>query len=153
MSEESKTKAVSVAAAVLNYKNRSSRMLYEKLLEKGIEPDDAEYAIERLRGFGYLNDLEYASSAVRYGISKGWGKMRIRRKLLEYKLDEEIIEQALSDYVTDEDKLDRFIMQNVTDLSDRKEKKRITDKLARRGYSWEEIGEAMRRCSMEYEEY
>jgi regulatory protein len=153
MSEESKTKAVSVAAAVLNYKNRSSRMLYEKLLEKGIEPDDAEYAIERLRGFGYLNDLEYASSAVRYGISKGWGKMRIRRKLSEYKLDEEIIEQALSDYVTDEDKLDRFIMQNVTDLSDRKEKKRITDKLARRGYSWEEIGEAMRRCSMEYEEY
>ena len=99
MSEESKTKAVSVAAAVLNYKNRSSRMLYEKLLEKGIEPDDAEYAIERLRGFGYLNDSEYAASAVRYGVSKGWGKIRIRRKLSEYKpvLVGLIISQSLLD--------------------------------------------------------
>ena len=152
MSDDSRAKAVSVAAAVLNYKNRSSRMLYEKLLEKGIEPDDAEYAVERLRGFGYLNDGEYAASAVRYGMAKGWGKMRIRRKLAEYKLDEEIIEQALSDYETDEEWLDRFIMRNITDLSDRKEKKRITDKLARLGYSWEEIGAAMRRCSAEYEE-
>ena len=152
MSEDSRAKAVSVAAAVLNYKNRSSRMLYEKLLEKGIEPSDAEYAIERLRGFGYLNDEEYAASGVRYGMAKGWGKLRIRRKLMEYKLDEETIENALSCYRTDEDKLDRFIMQNLSDMSDRKEKKRITDKLLRRGYSWEEIGNAMRRCSMEYEE-
>ena len=152
MSEESRAKALSVAAAALNYKNRSSRMLQEKLLEKGIEPDDAEYAIERLRGFGYLNDSEYAASVVRSGVNKGWGKSRIRRKLIEYKLDEEIIQQALLSYETDEDRLDRFIMQNMTDLNDRKEKKRITDKLLRRGYSWEEIGTAMRRCSVEYEE-
>lgn len=152
MSEESRAKALAVAAAALNYKNRSSCQLHDKLLEKGIEPEDAEYAIERLRGFGYLNDSEYAASVVRSGVNKGWGKVRIRRKLVECKLDEEIIEQALMDYETDEEKLDRFIMQNIKNLTDRKEKKKVTDKLFRRGYTWEEIGAAMRRCSMDYEE-
>lgn len=146
MSEESKSKAVQAAAAVLNYKNRSSRMLYDKLLEKGIDAEDAEHAIERLRDFGYLNDSEYAQSVLRSGISKGWGRERIKRKMQEYKLTEDVIEQALEGYVADEDKLDSFILARAGDLSDPKERKRISDKLCRRGYSWEEIGAALRRC-------
>ena len=77
MSEESKAKALSTAAAVLNYKNRSSSMLRAKLLEKGIDAEDAEHAIERLRDFGYLDDMEYALSVLRGGMSKGWASRNI----------------------------------------------------------------------------
>ena len=146
MSQSPKEKALSVAAAVLNYKNRSSRKLMDKLLEKGIEQEDAEHAIERLRDFGYLDDNEYALSVLRAGMSKGWGKERIRRKMQEEKLDETVIEQALEGYVLDEEGLDAFIIGQKTDLSDPRERKKISDKLYRRGYSWEEIGSALRRC-------
>lgn len=146
MSEESKARALSTAAAVLNYKNRSSSMLRAKLLEKGIDAEDAEHAIERLRDFGYLDDMEYALSVLRGGMSKGWGKERIRRKMQEYKLDEGTIEAALDRYELDPDRLDSFIAANAGDLSDPAERKRISDKLFRRGYSWEEIGAALRRC-------
>ena len=146
---QNKEKALAVAAACLNYKNRSSRKLYDKLLEKGIEPEDAEHAIERLRDFGYLNDGEYALTVLRSGMAKGWGKDRIRRKMQEEKLTEQTIEQALEQYILDEDRLDSFIMSQSADLSDPRERKKISDKLYRRGYSWEEIGAALRRCRVD----
>ena len=142
-------KALATAAAVLNYKNRSSRKLYDKLLEKGIEPEDAEHAIERLRDFGYLDDGEYALTVLRSGMAKGWGKDRIRRKMQEEKLPEQTIEQALEQYTLDEDKLDSFIKGHSGDLGDPRERKKISDKLFRRGYSWEEIGAALRRCRID----
>ena len=143
---EQREKALSVAAAVLNYKNRSSRKLFDKLIEKGISPEDAEHAIERLRDFGYLDDGEYALSVLRPGMAKGWGRERIRRKMQEEKLDEQTIELALHNYTLDEDRLDSFIAAQGCDLSDPRERKKISDKLYRRGYSWEEIGAALRRC-------
>ena len=146
MSENPKEKALSVAAAVLNFKNRSSRKLYDRLLEKGIEPEDAEYAIERLRGFGYLDDGEYARGILRTCEAKGWGRERIRRKMQEEKLTEDLIEQVLEGYVLNEDRLDGFIAAQGCDLSDPKQRKKLSDKLYRRGYSWEEIGAALRRC-------
>ena len=146
---QEREKALAAAAAVLNYKNRSSRKLYDKLLEKGIKPEDAEHAIERLRDFGYLDDGEYALTVLRSGMAKGWGKDRIRRKMQEEKLTEQIIEQALEQYTLDEDRLDSFIMSHSGDLSDPRERKKISDKLYRRGYSWEEIGAALRRCRID----
>ena len=146
---QEREKALAAAAAVLNYKNRSSRKLYDKLLEKGIKPEDAEHAIERLRDFGYLDDGEYALTVLRSGMAKGWGKDRIRRKMQEEKLTEQVIEQALEQYTLDEDRLDSFIMSHSGDLSDPRERKKISDKLYRRGYSWEEIGAALRRCRID----
>ena len=146
---QEREKALAAAAAVLNYKNRSSRKLYDKLLEKGIKPEDAEHAIERLRDFGYLDDGEYALTVLRSGMAKGWGKDRIRRKMQEEKLTEQVIEQALEQYTLDEDRLDSFIMSHSGDLSDPRERKKISDKLFRRGYSWEEIGAALRRCRID----
>ena len=146
---QEREKALAAAAAVLNYKNRSSRKLYDKLLEKGIKPEDAEHAIERLRDFGYLDDGEYALTVLRSGMAKGWGKDRIRRKMQEEKLTEQTIEQALEQYTLDEDRLDSFIMSHSGDLSDPRERKKISDKLFRRGYSWEEIGAALRRCRID----
>ena len=47
-----KKKALAVAANVLRYKKRSSEALYERLLEKGIDSEDAEYAVNRHSGAG-----------------------------------------------------------------------------------------------------
>ncbi|MBO5973976.1 MAG: RecX family transcriptional regulator, partial [Clostridia bacterium] len=77
---------------------------------------------------------------------KGCGRERIGRKMQEEKLDDQTIQLALQNYTLDEDRLDSFIAAQGCDLSDPRERKKISDKLFRRGYSWEEIGAALRRC-------
>jgi len=45
-----------------------------------------------------------------------------------------------------DDVIDQFIQSKLRgEIPDRKEEKRVTDALMRRGYGWDEIGAAMRR--------
>lgn len=152
MSNESRDAALSRAAALLNYRNRSSRMLYEKLLEKGFSPEDSEYAVERLRELSYLNDSEYAASLVRECVRRGYGKERIERKLTEHKLSPEIKEEALSDFQTDEDALCELFGKLCRDVNDVKEREKAAAKLKRRGFSWNDIDRAVRAYREKYEE-
>ena len=149
MKTDDRDEVFSYAAAILNYKNRSSQMLFDKLIEKEISPENAEYAVRKLTDYGYLNDAEYAASLVRSCMARGYGKMRIRRKLAENKLSEEIIEQALEGFKTDEDRLCAFISADCRDISDRKEREKTAGRLIRRGYSWEEVNSALRRVTEE----
>lgn len=153
MSDDSRDEALKRAAALLNYRNRSSQMLYLKLLEKEIAEEDARYAVDRLSELGYLNDDEFASSAVRACIRKGWGKERIRQKLEEYKLSPEIIERELAEYEPDEEALYALFVKLCKDSGDRKERDKAAAKLKRRGFSWNEINRAVRRALEENEEY
>ena len=57
--QQARDRALRTAANVLQYRQRSARALYDRLLEKGLEPELAEYAVERLQQLGYLNDAEY----------------------------------------------------------------------------------------------
>lgn len=152
MSSESQNAALSRAAALLNYRNRSSRMLFDKLLEKGFSPEDAEYAVERLRELSYLNDSEFAASLVRECVRRGYGKERIERKLSEHKLSPEIKEEALSGFETDEDALCELFGKLCKDVHDGKEREKAAAKLKRRGFSWSEIDKAVRAYREKYEE-
>ena len=61
METDSREKTLRMAANVLEYRHRSSRALYQRLLEKGAEEQDAAYAVARLQELGYLNDGEYGN--------------------------------------------------------------------------------------------
>lgn len=137
--------ALSAAAAALNYKNRSSGELRDKLREKGYPDEEIEAAISQLIGYGYLNDLEYACSLVRGGMSKCRGRSRVRRMLEEHKVPSEVIDEAMESYSFSEEDLDRYIEKIAGDLSDPKEKSRVSAKLLRQGFSFSEINGALRR--------
>ena len=49
METDSREKTLRMAANVLEYRHRSSRALYQRLLEKGAEEQDAAYAVARLQ--------------------------------------------------------------------------------------------------------
>ncbi len=152
MSSESRDAALARAAALLNYKNRSSRMRYDKLLEKGFSEEDSEYAVERLKELSYLNDAEYAASVVRECVRRGYGRERIERKLTEYKLSQEIKEEALGGLETDTEQLAELFGKLCRDISDRKEREKAAAKLKRRGFSWNDIDSAVRAYLEAHEE-
>lgn len=146
MSEESRKKALVTAADILQYQQRSAAALYDRLLEKGIDSGDAEFAVARIKELGYLNDEEYAAAVVSSLRARGYGKSRMVQVLRKKKLDSAAIDRAMEDYSTNREKLLKYIEVRLKNepAPDRKAIKKLSDGLFRRGYSWEEIREALR---------
>lgn len=152
MSEQSQKKAVERAANVLSLRPYSRAGLYRRLVEKGVAPEDAAYAVERLTELRLLDDDQYARDLCRIGRGKGWGAGRIRQELRRKGVGDECIEQALTGFEPDGDKLMRFVRARLgDDKPDRAALRRISDGLYRRGFSWDEINEAISACLEEME--
>ena len=145
METDSREKTLRMAANVLEYRHRSSRALYQRLLEKGAEEQDAAYAVARLQQLGFLNDGEYGKLLVRDLCRRGYGPTRIRQYLREKQLDSEDIDTAMEDYVFLPEKLQAYIDSKLRGQDpDRKALKRVADGLCRRGFSWDVIQSALR---------
>ena len=101
--EERRERVLRTAANVLTYRARSSQALYDRLVEKGASPEDAAWAVARLRELGYLNDADYGRLVVRDLAARGYGPGRIRRALLDKKLDPADRELAMDAYVKNDE--------------------------------------------------
>ena len=153
MSAESREKVLNQAAALLEYQNRSCQALFERLLEKGAEEQDAAYAVARLRDLGYLDDARYGALIVRDLTARGYGKSRARQKLREKKVEESVIQALLETYEPDREKLSALAASRLRGKTlDRRELKRTADALFRRGFSWGEIQDVLREYEMQAEE-
>ncbi|MEA4920714.1 MAG: regulatory protein RecX [Clostridiaceae bacterium] len=142
--EDSRKKALNVAANVLTYKNRSAQALYDRLIEKEIEAEDAAYAVSRLKELGFLNDEEYGRSLVRQCRAKGWGKSRIKQELKKKQLEPELSEFLLEDFEPDYEKMKKLIASKLKDgRYDRDAVRRTADSLMRRGFGWEQVKRAL----------
>ncbi len=147
MSEQSRKKAVERAVNVLSMRPYSRDGLYKRLVEKGVGAEDAAYAVAHLCRLGLLDDGQYARDLCRSGKNKGWGAGRIRQELRRKGLDEECIEAALADFEPDGEKLRRFVRSRLGGQTpDRAALRRVSDGLFRRGFSWDEINEAINQC-------
>lgn len=142
---ERREKALKTAANVLQYRQRSAQALYDRLLEKELLPEDAAYAVARLKELGFLNDEEYARLWVRELSQRGYGPGHIRQALREKKLEPETIDFAMADYQVDPERLRRYVESKLHGkMPDRKALKRVSDGLFRRGFGWEDIRRALR---------
>ena len=145
MSQESKEAVLHQAAALLEYQNRSSQALFDRLLEKGADEQDAAYAVARLMELGYLDDARYGAMIVRDLTARGYGKGRVRQKLREKKVDEHVVQTLLETYELDREKLAALAASRLRGKKlDRRELKRTADALFRRGFSWGEIQDVLR---------
>ena len=147
MSGQSQKKAVERAVKVLSMRPYSRAGLYKRLLEKGVEAEDAAYAVAHLCELKLLDDGQYARDLCRSGKNKGWGAGRVRQELRRKGLDEECTAAALEDFEPDADKMQRFVRSRLGgEKPDRAALRRISDGLFRRGFSWDEINEAINQC-------
>jgi len=150
MTEEARKKAM----RIINARAVSKGEMIDKLTQKGIEPEDAESAADWLEEMGAIDDRLYAASVVEYYGAKGYGTMRIKNELYRRKIDTELWEDALL-YVPDAgDAIDRFVAAKLRGKTpDSRELRRVSDALSRRGFSWDEINDGLRRYGSTGEDF
>ena len=138
------------AADLIGKRAMSRRDLERKLQEKGASEAEARYAAEWLEAIGAINDADYAALLVRHCAQLGYGPARIRDKLYEKGVPRELWEDALDTLPDQSEDVDRFLRSKLRgELPDGKEKKRLTDALLRRGFSWGDVRAAWNRLGSE----
>lgn len=138
------------AAELIGRRAMSRRDLEQKLREKGASEPEARYAAEWMEAIGAINDGEYAAMLVRHCASLGYGSARVREKLREKGVPRELWDEALEQLPDSAGQIDRFLEQKLRGRQpDGKEKKRLSDALLRRGYSWGEVRAALNRLGAE----
>jgi regulatory protein len=132
------------AMKLAGYRPLSRKELIDKLLQKGETPEATEYAADRLESLGVINDRDYSHMIVRHYAAKGYGAGRIRNELYARGVPRDYWDDALAGIPDQSETIEHLIdLKLRTDNPDRKELKKLTDYLYRRGFSWDEIRSAL----------
>ena len=142
---------VKVAAADLIGKRAMSRRdLERKLQDKGASEAEARYAAEWLEAIGAIDDTDYAALLVRHYGNLGYGPAYVRQKLYEKGIPRELWDEAMDALPNSAEHIGRFLERKLQGrLPDEKEKKRLTDALLRRGFSWSDVKAGWNRLGAE----
>ena len=133
------------AVNLISFKMRTRSEIFEKLLNRKIDEQAIEAALEKLENYGYVNDRDYAAEYVRSAMNSGrYGKRVIEFKMKQKGIDDDVIEQALQIYTPDEEKqmarkLLVSLRRKYQDEDDFKKRRKIFSGLARRGFDYDII--------------
>ena len=142
------------ALDLLTRKPQSRKELERKLKEWGAGEADQAALCDRMEELGYLNDASYAAQVVRYYSAKGFGEKKLRDELYRRGIPREMWDEALDQAEDPAQAIDTFVARKLVGKSlDRKELQKVSAALARRGYSWSDINDALRRYGAETGEY
>ena len=131
----------------------SVRELEQKLVQKGISEEAAHDCALWLEENRFLDDEAYASALARHYSAKGYGAGRLKHELSRRGVERGLWDEAIEQMPENTDKIDRFIAARLKDSSDREQINKVSAALFRRGFSWEEIRQALRRFDADTEEY
>lgn len=138
---------------LLSRKPQSRKELERKLGEWEASEEESAVLCDRMEELGYLNDASYAERIVRHYSAKGFGEKKLRDELYRRGVPRELWDEALQQAEDPSDAIDAFVAKKLAGKTpDRKELKKVSDALARRGYSWSEISSALDRYNVEHEE-
>lgn len=139
------------AADLIGKRAMSRAALEKKLKEKGASEMEARYAAEWLEAIGAIDDADYAALLAQHCTRQGYGPARVREKLYEKGVPRDLWEDALDTLPEPSETIDRFLQGKLRGrMPDEKEKKRLTDALLRRGFSWGDVRSAWNRLTGEY---
>ena len=136
------------AADLIGKRAMSRSTLEKKLKEKGASETEARYASEWLEAIGAINDADYAVLLAQHCAQQGYGPQRVREKLYEKGVPRELWDDALESLPDPAETIDRF-MESKLRGRPLKEKKRLSDALLRRGFSWSDVKAGLNRLGAE----
>lgn len=136
----------------------SRRDLEQKLLSWEATEEEAQEICDRFQELALLNDEHFARALVRNQQEKGYGPQRIKQALFAHGIPRDLWDQALEE-LEEEDQQEaiyRFLSQKFRHLQgespDQKQLKKVSDALARRGFSWDEIRSGLLAFTQDLEE-
>lgn len=145
--EQAKNKAL----RFLEYRTHSERELYDKLKRAGAENDDIENILEFLREYNLVNDREFAA---RYAKDlknlKKMGKKRVKAELIKKGISSEFAESAIEEIEwEEEDVLYPMVKKKLAGDFERKSIDRCVRYFLYKGYSYDDIKNAIERIQSE----
>ncbi len=146
-------RAFNKASDLLSRRDHSEKELREKLRQKGFS-EGADEAIERLRGYGYVDDARFAARyAAELQRVKHYGKKRIEQELFRKGVDRAVIAETLEEMTFDADDLVSLIERKYAGrLGTEKGVSQTVAALQRRGYGYREIKDALEQLAQKTEE-
>ena len=124
--------------ALLSARMLSAGQLQEKLMAKGATDRQAAEVVAWALEIGLLNEEEYAKILARHYQARGYGIYKIKDELYRRQVPRRYWEQALAELEDPEEFIDAF-------PGDRKQIKKASDALVRRGFSWRQVSEGVAR--------
>ncbi len=134
------------ALSLLAGKPQSRRELERKLGEWGAAEQEAEEICGRLEELGYLDDSRYAALVVRHYAAKGFGEKKLRDELYRRGVPRALWDEALDQAPDPAEAIEAFLAKKLAGRAiDQPALKKASDALARRGFRWGDISQALRR--------
>jgi regulatory protein len=140
-----------IAFTLLARRDYSREELARKLAARGIPREEMEGILRTLQDQKLLDDRRYARRWASVWIEgKLWGPLRIRMRLLQKGVPEEIVKEILRD--TEESFPAKERLREIITAEGKKEEngplplyrqKRLMNLLRHRGYGWEDISEVL----------
>ncbi|MDO5504845.1 MAG: regulatory protein RecX [Pseudoxanthomonas suwonensis] len=135
------------ALGLLVRREHSRKELARKLVQRGVEPDQAETAVGRMQAEGWQDDARFAEALVRSRGFGGHGPIRIRAELAMHGLEPEVVAAALEAFEGDWTAIARGLVRRRHGQfarDDRVTQRKAAALLVRRGYSADQIRAATR---------
>lgn len=166
---ESVRAAQEIALRALDRRRRTRRELERRLAEKGLGADIVREALDRLERVGLVDDLEYARAFLRERLSRrAVGERALKSQLFGRGVPAAVVDQALEELRTgggeaagaessglprsETERALRALRQverRYRNLEPRARRQRLAAALARRGFDYEAVGEALARFEQE----
>jgi len=124
------------ALRLLTYRERSAAELLNRLRDDGYSQATSQTVTERMIELGLVDDARFARMWARSRALSGMGRQRITRELASKGVSPELVADALSEALEDEE-LDRALgsLRSRPVPTDRKGRDRLIRRLVTRGYS------------------
>lgn len=132
----SKQRAVRILAASVS----SRKELARKLIQKGETRENTDRTIEWLDSMNLLDDEAAARQIAQREYARGYGPRKIRQVLAQKGIEKKLWDNAMEGLTDYQASVERYLSRHLSGTDpDTKEKKKLTDALLRRGFSWEQI--------------
>ena len=141
------------AANMISARALSKKELSRRLRDKGASEADAADAADWLEGIGALDDAAYAAMLVRHYSAMGYGMAKLRDELYRRGVPKELWDDALAQAPDTETVIEKIIAQKTKGAAlDEKGRRKLLDLLLRRGFSRQDIKNALSRLGETIEE-
>jgi regulatory protein len=141
--------ALARALRFIDYRPRSRGETTDRLVRWGYSLATADDVAEYLERCGIIDDREFAGVFLDEMLRKGYGYYRVRRALIEKRLDRSLVDEVLNGYPIEEElaraaKMAQTHAPRFSQVEPYSLNRRLADYLMRRGYSRQIAMEACR---------
>ncbi|OQX85357.1 hypothetical protein B6D60_07890 [candidate division KSB1 bacterium 4484_87] len=147
---EEKKKAFDRAIKILSHRDRSEHEMRNRLLDAGYEEMIVELVVTDLLRLGLIDDEKFSRLFARTKMmTKPMGSFLLKRELKQKGIAEEIVEKTIDEIYRENNeyevaqKIAKKKKRQLTKIEEAKAKKKVSDLLARRGFSWDIISHVL----------